>query len=137
MALGDVVRANVQQNSSALLLARVVNFAGELVVQADFGTIAYTVFDTTDGSAVTGHNGEALTVADVIFDELQTDDVLWPPEELDSLGFNFMHELVVSSNQPFPSANRLYRIEVTLTPAAGSPIPRLLYEVLPTKVYST
>ncbi len=59
-----------------------------------------------------------LTVADVIFNALQTDP-LWT---VDTTGYNFRHVLDVSAHPAFTVAGRRYLVEYQLTPAAGQMI---------------
>jgi hypothetical protein len=68
---------------------------------------------------VANHAAVSLTIANVIFDTLQTDD-LW--NERDSTGYNFRHQIDISSNAAFTLAGRRYLVEYTLTPGSGQVI---------------
>lgn len=95
-------------------LARVENWDGDLILQADLGTITYKVFDTTTNTE-TGTG--SLTVANVIFDTAQTNSG-WPASF--SAGFNFKFLLPATA---FPIGDRHYRIEFLVTPTSSQPFP--------------
>ncbi len=83
------------------------------IKQADVGSIAYKVFDTTNNlDTQVGATG-SLLAADVIFDTLQT----W---SLDSVGFNF--QATIASTY-FPTGGVVYRVEIIITLTGGTPIP--------------
>ena len=65
------------------------------------------------------HSAVALTVASVVFDSYQTDDV-WTK---DDTGYNFKHQIDISSNEAFAVAGREYLVVVDLTPTSGQKIP--------------
>ena len=123
MAEAADLHGTAMKNGSVTLLARIVGAAGANIIRADIGSIRYSVYllDDQDADArtpVTGHTDASLTVADVVFDSLQT-DVLWTA---DSLGYNFRHVLDVSSDAAFAIAGRRYLVEYRLTPAVGQVI---------------
>ena len=68
--------------------------------------------------AVTGHTNVSLTVADVIFNDLQT-DLLWT---VDEIGYNLRHVMDVSANPAFTIAGRRFLVEYELTPGSGQVI---------------
>jgi len=114
-------RASVSPNGSLTCLARVVGVDAALITQAGIASIEYTInaVGASARSAVTGHDGETLTVADVVYDSLQTDD-RWTE---DATGYNFAHTIDISGGLPFPSAGTVYEIDYVLTDTAGNPIP--------------
>ena len=117
------IHGSAFKNGSATLLARIVGPDGANILQSDINTIEYTVYllddqDPDSRTPVTGHTDVALTVADVIFNTLQT-DAIWT---VDATGYNFRHVLDVSSNQAFAVAGRRYLVEYQLTPAVGQMI---------------
>ncbi len=123
MADAADIHGTALKNGSATLLARVVGNDGLPIVRADLASIKYSVYllDDQDANArtvVTGHDDVSLTVADVIFDTLQT-DALWT---VDATGYNFRHVLDVSANPAFAMAGRRYLVEFELTPTAGQVI---------------
>jgi len=123
MADPTTVYGTVYKNGTATLMARIVEDDATRIVQADVSTIVYSVYllDSSDPdtqTVQTGHDGVSLTVANVIFDTLQTDD-RWTE---DSTGYNFRHTVDVSSNAAFGTAGRTYRVEYTLTPDSGQDI---------------
>jgi hypothetical protein len=111
------------KNGSAVLMARIVDQSGINVVQADIRAIQYSVYLLDDQNpdsrtAVAGHAGVSLAVANVVFDALQTDPI-WI---VDTTGFNFRHALDVSAHPAFAIAGRRYLIEYQLTPVVGQAI---------------
>jgi hypothetical protein len=110
----------VFKNGSAVLLARIVDAVGEPIDQAAITSISYTIYELDPcrpdlQTAVAGHDGEALSVEDVIYDDLQIDP-LWT---VDEEGYNFRHEIVVAENEAFPKAGSQYQVRYQLTPATG------------------
>jgi hypothetical protein len=123
MAEANEIHGTAFKNGSATLLARIVGHSGANVLQADLNTIKYTVYllddqNSDNRTAVDGHANVALTIAEVIFNTLQTDAV-WT---VDATGYNFRHELNVSAHQAFAVAGRRYLVEYQLTPAVGQVI---------------
>ena len=112
------------KNGSAVLLARIVGQSGINVVQADIGAIRYSVYllddhDADSRTPVAGHTDVSLTVADVVFDTLQTRP---RSGRSTTIGYNFRHVLDVSAQPAFAVADRRYLIEYQLTPASGQVI---------------
>ena len=104
-------------------MARVLGFDVEPVKQADVASIKYTIYelddaDPTSRTAVDGHTAAPLVVADTIYDTLQTDSA-WTA---DSVGYNFLHVVDITTNPAFTVAQRRYLVEYTLTPTDGQPI---------------
>ncbi|MDH3505418.1 MAG: hypothetical protein OEM58_12940, partial [Nitrospirota bacterium] len=82
---------------------------GAVIQQADVSSIAYSVYDADDTSSPgTG----TLTVANVVYDALQT-DARWTK---DSTGYNFGWAAPASL---FATGDKLYVVEILLTPASG------------------
>jgi hypothetical protein len=117
----------VYKNGSLACLARVENWSAQYITQAATATIAYTVWlldedypdDPNTRTAVSGHEGVALTKTVVIFDALQTGDDRWT----DATGYNFLAILDVATLGPaFAAAGRQYLVEFVLTPTAGQAV---------------
>lgn len=103
------------------VMNRLTDRAGNLITQADVDTITYTVYGVGPNGtleAVTGHDGETLTVADVVFDELQTG----APWSADATGYNFLHALDVSANAAFVAWGARYLIVYRVNLTSGQPI---------------
>lgn len=123
MADATDIHGTAFKNGSATLLARVVGGDGQPIVQADVASAKYSVYllddqDADSRDAVTGHGNVPLTVAEVIFNSLQT-DALWT---VDEVGYNFRHVLDLSANQAFTIAGRRFLVECELTPNSGQVI---------------
>jgi hypothetical protein len=111
------------KNGSITLMARIVGAGGANIAQADIATIRYSVYllDDQDPDArtpVTGHSQITLPVYQVVYNTLQTD----PTWTVDSVGYNFRHELDVAGFPAFPLAGRRCLIEYALTPLSGQVI---------------
>jgi hypothetical protein len=111
-------QCTVLENGSIVVMARVDNWSGSYITQATITAASYTIYlldedypespDTR--TVVANHEDVALTVADVVFDTLQTDSI-WTK---DATGYNFKYQLDVATNQAFEIAGREYLVVVTL-----------------------
>ncbi len=123
MADASDLHGVVFKNGSATFLARVVGAQGTPITQANIASAKYTAYlldenDPDTATAITGHTDVVVSVASLVFDSLQTDD-LW---DVDATGYNFKHVLDVSTNQAFTTAGRTYRVVFELTPTSGQVI---------------
>ncbi len=112
------------KNGSAVCLARIMDPSGVAITSGDLAAIAYTAYsldpdDEDLRTPITGHIANAVTVANAIYDTLQTADAAWT---VDTTGYNFRHELDVSTSPVFVVAGTDYLVEYTITPTAGQPI---------------
>lgn len=98
------------EDGGATLLARVQGWNAIDIVQSDISSIQYAVTDRTSGASVIA--ATSLTVADVVFNTLQT-DARW---SVDAEGYNFRHTVPASA---LPTGDHVYRVEYKFTPAAG------------------
>lgn len=117
------ILCTVFKNGTLTMMARVDGWDAAPIVIADITAIAYTLslleeHDPDAATAITGHTAVAVSPGDALFDTLQTDAV-WT---VDETGFNFKYTLDVSTAAAFAIAGRRYRVEFTLTPAAGQDI---------------
>lgn len=112
------IGATFREDGTATLLARVTARDGtgatqasgrKLLKQADLSAIAIKVFNVADPS--TAVLDTALTIANVIFDTLQTD---W---DADSTGYNFKTTL---ASTVLATGGALYRAEVKFTTTGGT-----------------
>lgn len=113
----------VFRDGPVTLLARVVGIDGQPIAPADVAALGYAVWlvdddDADQRTAIEGHAGVALVVADVVLADLQL-DASWTA---DSVGYNFRHTLDVGQHTAFPIAGRRYLVEYRLTPPEGQPI---------------
>lgn len=120
MPLAKDIYGTAFKNGTAVLLARIVDSDGNDVQQADVTAVKYSVFEIDpclpdNLTVVAGHDNVSLSVGDVIYDSLQTGG-LWT---VDATGYNFRHEINVSSAEAFPKAGAQYQVRYELTPAAG------------------
>jgi hypothetical protein len=123
MAEASDIYGTAFKNGSLTLLARIIGQGGVSILSGDIRAIHYTAYllddQNADGrTAVTGHANVSLTVADAIFDAIQTD----PRWTADAIGYNFRHVLDVSAHEVFAIAGRRYLIEYQLNPAVGQVI---------------
>lgn len=127
MANPSPIQAVALRNSSPVLFARVVDSEGNNITQAALSTITYSVYlldkdwpeDRDNRTAVSGHSAASVTIATSVFDTLQTDDDRW---DVDTTGYNFRHQIDVSSNACLTVAGRRYLVEYTITPTSGQAI---------------
>lgn len=120
MALARDFCGTVFRNGTAVLLARVVDSHGDNVNQASIISVSYTIFalepnEPESLTPVEGHENVSLDVEDVVFDVLQTDSG-WT---VDETGYNFRHELDVSTDEAFTQAGRVYQARYELQPVTG------------------
>jgi len=101
----------VWEGTSPQLMARLVGYDAANVEQADISAISYTVYDILDLD--TEVNGSTLTVADVIFDTLQTDS-RWTK---DTTGYNFRHQLPAAA---IPTGSKVYTVQYKFTDTSGA-----------------
>jgi len=117
------IHGAVFRDGTATLLARVVDADEVAITQSDLTTAEYSVYQLDPRSpderrAIAGHDEQALVITDVVFDTLQTG----APWSVDATGYNFRHEIDISSNQAFPTAGAVYQVRYELTPTSGQPI---------------
>jgi hypothetical protein len=120
MPQANDIHGTAFKNGSAVLMARIVDSAGANVQQSGLSSIKYSVYELDpclpdSATVVSGHNDVALTVSSVIFNSLQT-GALWT---VDDVGYNFRHEINVSTDEAFPKAGALYQVRYVLTPTSG------------------
>ena len=116
-------RACVFKGGSATCAARVFGANALSITSASIASAKYTISlidpdDENEDAAVDGHTAVALTVAAVVFDELQQGGI-WLA---DSVGYNFAHTIDVSSHAAFALRRREYRIVYELQPVSGQVI---------------
>jgi len=112
----------VVHGGTRTILARVMTWGAEEdtpIVQADISAITYSIYDASEAEwqPVAGHQDQAVTVADCVFNTPQVDS-RWTK---DATGYNFRHTPPVGSAPPFPEPDRDYRVYYTFTPADGEP----------------
>lgn len=105
------------KGGTARLCARVY-LNGTDVTQAAVSSITYSIYlldedDPESRTAVTGHSAVDLTVADVVYDTLQTDS--------QASNYNFRHTPPISTSAAFATLGD-YLVEYTVTPATGETI---------------
>lgn len=93
--------------------------SGAYMLQEDIEAIDLKVFE--QGKPGTAIDSQTLAVADVVFDELQTDR--WTK---DSTGYNFRYQTRV---EQLPHGNRTYVFEFKFTPTGGGPIFHAVFHV--------
>jgi len=105
------------EGGSSVFLAQVKEkSSGTFLNPSRIVTIRYSVYrldhsDPAVKTIVPGHDGVLLAVDNVFF-ATPILDGLWSS---DTIGYNFRHEPVVSSNPLFPTAGRHYLVEYRMT----------------------
>lgn len=120
------VTACCLEGSTVANMAR-VEADGSLITQATVSSITWKSFDLCDRDTTVGSG--TLTVTDVVFDSLQTDD-RWTE---DSTGYNFRHD-VPGTNQA--DGDTIYRYEYKVTMTAGGVFYLTPFDVAVTDVLS-
>ncbi len=112
----DVTQVVSWADSGVTLMARIQGSDAANITQAAITTIAYDVYDlgSSTPTVALGASVAELTVADVVFDTLQTGS-RW---DADSTGYNFKH--VVAATTLANGGNK-YGVKYTFTPASGEP----------------
>lgn len=96
------------------LMARIVDDAGNALLQAGVEGIEVDVFDLTTPATPTQTGDYEPTVAATIFDTLQTADDTWT---VDQEGYNFRHVLAGAA---IPDEKTRYVAQITLTLTGGA-----------------
>jgi hypothetical protein len=112
MATPTRPRVRINEGSGALFLSRVTIWDGSNAQQADISSITYATYDLDGDTPETAVGSGSLTVANVVFDALQTDAV-WTK---DSTGYNFSHAIPAAD---LPNGGHRYRVVYVFTPASG------------------
>ncbi len=121
MAGAKDIQGTVFQQATATFMARVENSAGVNLDQAAVASIKYTISVVSNdetGSAILGHEKVALDKAAVIYNALQNDST-WT---VDTVGYNFRHEIDVSQYEAFSKAGETYQVRYEVTPVSGQKI---------------
>lgn len=109
----------VFERGSAVLLARVTHSDGQPVQQSDVSSISYTVSEldrcTGQATPVAGHTDAVLPVELSVYNTLQTDSS-W---SVDLTGYNFRHEIDVSTDEAFSQVGATYQVRYDLQPTSG------------------
>lgn len=112
MSGATIERITAYEDSAVTFRDRIIAATGTAIVQADVSSIAYSVRSVADPSTVVASG--SLTVADVVYDTLQTTN--WTA---DSTGYNFR---AVLAGTCFPLGDIVYRVEFVFTMTSGSPV---------------
>lgn len=100
------------EDSGFSLMARVYGQTGAAITQAAISAITATFYNIDDEDAPVAIGSPAsLTVADVVFDTLQTDS-RWTK---DSTGYNFRYDVPAS----YTATGCKARVEIKFDPASG------------------
>lgn len=121
MATLRVITGSARVLGSCVLMARVWDEDGTNILQGDLSSIHYSAYQQSDptpveANVVTGHDNVELTIADVIYDTLQS-----TPNWNGSSGYNFQFVPDRTVNEIFPEAGT-YLIVVRAVPLSGQVI---------------
>ena len=116
-----IIQAKIHEDSTFVVMARMMDETNDEIVQADVSTITYTVSDATNNNAaVSGHSAASLTVSSVVFDTLQTGNG-WSE---DGTGYNFRH---VVGPTALPTGGNQYIYEAVVTLTSGNKFPIVVH----------
>ncbi len=109
---------------TALICAKVVGLAGNLIASEELSGIRYTIYSlgtrgNSERATVAGHENVSLSIGAVFYDELQTGTFNGSNVE-----YNFRWTIDNSENECFPNANEKYLVRIDFHPVSGfiSPI---------------
>lgn len=109
-------------DSTIVLLAQVLDTAGNYVTQADVDSISVVINDMSEVTPEQVGETDEPNVSDVISDTLLTDD-RWTK---DSIGYNVMYSVAM------PERDTTYEVRITLTMGSGD-THVILYENIKAK----
>ena len=109
-----VIQAEAFQNGAGLIRARMADWDGEDITQDVIASGTYSLIDTASGEVIDGHDGVTITIADAVFNTLQT--------PASGKRFNFRLYLNNTDNECFPVGGVVVRCEVRLIDTLGRPI---------------
>lgn len=112
MIATETIRGKIWEDAGATLMARIVGQDGSNITQASLTAITCKVFDLNSATPDTAVSTPSITIADVVFDTLQTDS-RW---SFDTTGYNFRHS---PSSANFSAGDHRYRIEYKFDPVSG------------------
>ena len=118
--------ATIYEDTGITCMARIQGGDASNITQATTSAITVAVFKNANTSAT---YTASLTVADVVFDALQTDS-RW---DHDSIGYNFRTELPALV---FDTGDATYTVEYKFTPTSGSQY-FVIYEIDTVEVYTS
>ncbi len=110
MATTDVIKAPVWEDADAICMARVVGADGVNITVASLTSIFWAVYNRITKALVA--ESDELTVANVVFDSLQT-DARW---SRDNTGYNFRHRV---PDTVLTNPNIIYAVEYKFTATGG------------------
>lgn len=135
MAFG-VITGTVVAKSGVTLMARVLGNNGRPITRASLSAITYHVYNVTDAEDVSSGSG-SLTIADVVFDDLQQNDPRWTKDAADlpgsdgRWGYNFLATLPASL---FTAGGDRIQVDIKITPVSGEPFVQP-FQFTPRTVY--
>ena len=119
----DLTFVVVWEDTGPVVMARVHGSDDTPIVQADVDSISVSSWVVQPAANEGDQNGSTdnPTVADVIFDTLQTSDTRWT---IDTTGYNVKYEML-ASQLPVGSSSagepRIVQLEIIITPTGGGP----------------
>jgi len=119
-------RGTIYEDSGLTCMARIQGADASNITQATTSAITLAVFKNANTTAT---YTASLTVADVVYDSLQTDS-RWSK---DSTGYNFRYAVVASV---FDTGDATYTIEFKFTPTTGSQY-WVIYEIDTVEVFTS
>ncbi len=111
----------VPGKSGLILMARILGANRQAITQATLTSITYTVTDITTGLAIA--TAQALTIGNVVFDNLVKTDPTWDADSQDNpsledglWGYNF--KTTIPALSLVPSGDR-FQVDIVFTPTTG------------------
>tara|TARA_R110002073_G_scaffold173721_1_gene330826 strand:- start:1725 stop:2102 length:378 start_codon:yes stop_codon:yes gene_type:complete len=119
-------RSTIYEDTGVTCMARIVGADSTAITQSTTSAITLAVFKNS--STVATYTA-SLTVADVVFNALQTDG-RWTK---DSTGYNFRYSAIASI---FDDGDATFRLEFKFTPTSGSQY-FVVYEIDTVEIFTS
>lgn len=118
MAAPLVRQVKIREGDAVKLMARVVGPRNTALTRSQVSAISWALYDARSNTSRTAIDSGSLTVADVIFDTLQTtaDDAAW---EEDATGYNFAYQFPADTFALSAAGSGRFRLEIRGTPTTG------------------
>lgn len=113
----EVIYGEGWEGMPATILGRFSNNDADYITQASLSSIICVVYDEDGTVADTSIGSPSVTIADSVFDTLQTGSA-WTK---DTTGYNFKHTVPSTC---FPDGGRTYTIEYVFTESDGTTFAR-------------
>lgn len=113
-----LIKGSAWEDTAATIRAQVADNLDELITTSNVSSITYSVYDAaTPRALISGYDGVSITVADAVYDTLQTsvEDAGWD-YATSTQGYNFRF---VVPGSAFADPDEYRRVIFVFTPTSG------------------